>query len=669
MFSKWSLGRKIGVGFGAVLTLLSGVGAWSFLGVSGVEGNAEDVIAGNKLKGLIVQKEVDHLNWANQVGELLSNDNITHLTVQTDPHKCAFGKWYYSDERKAAEEMVPGLAAVLARIEEPHNHLHESAVEIEDHFKQADLSMGTFLQDSKIAHLQWKDKVGSVFMEMEATDLGNVATDPHLCGFGEWLYSDKTRQFAQDNPEFAAIWKKVEAEHSKLHQSARSIDTLLREDEQSDALDVYTETLAPTAHKVLAGIDQFMALNDREVEGMLKAQEIYTQKTLPNLHEVKGLLAEAGQLVTENVMTDEEMLSRAKSTKMGVSILSGVAILLGIVLGGVITRSIVVALGRLVEDLNRGSEQVAVASGQVAQASTDMADGASRQASSLEETSATLEEMASMTRQNASNAREANELTSNLQTVATGGQEAMERMSGAIEKIKTSSDQTANIIKTIDEIAFQTNLLALNAAVEAARAGDAGKGFAVVAEEVRNLAQRSAEAAKDTSDLIAESQNNANGGVAVTHEVTEVLGEIVEGVSRVSELVDAVSNANEEQSQSVGEINRAVSDLDQVTQSNAANAEESASASEELSGQARELKNMVGILESIVNGGDGEPESILMPMDGPVREMRPAAAGARGHRAAPEHWVPSEVASVPAEPLSDSASAVIPLTDDEMIEL
>ncbi len=662
MLSNWSLGKKIGTGFGTILGLLCLVGVWSLLGVGGIVDNATEVIDGNKLKGLIVQREVDHLNWANQVGALITDDAVTELTVQTDPHKCGFGKWYYSQERQEAENFVPGLASILGRIEEPHKNLHDSALEIGNHFRQADLGMANFLQEAKIAHLHWKAKVSGAFLDENINDLAGVTMDPTQCDFGKWLYNAETQEKKTDSPEFAAIWNDVEKNHAHLHHSAKTVDTLLRSYNEDEALAHFNNEIDPAAKKVLKGIDAFMVLDHKEVAGMLKAQEIYATKTSDALNEVKHLLGEAAHLVSENVMTDEEMLSKAQSTKMAVSILSILAVILGVGMGIIITRGIVKALTRVMDDLGRGSEQVTVAAGQVAQASQDMADGASHQASSLEETSATLEEMASMTKENAGNANEANDLTSGLQTVAQTGQDAMGRMTGAIEKIKDSSDQTANIIKTIDEIAFQTNLLALNAAVEAARAGDAGKGFAVVAEEVRNLAQRSAEAAKDTAELIDQSQVNANGGVVVTQEVTEILGEIVSGVSRVSELVEAVSTSNEEQSRSVGEINRAVSQLDQVTQSNAANAEESASASEELSGQARELNGMVETLSSIVNGGNSGTRMLDAT---PARRAKKTSAPT----AAPAAWGQAEVSNIPSGAQASIPAGVIPLTEDEMIEL
>jgi methyl-accepting chemotaxis protein len=238
-------------------------------------------------------------------------------------------------------------------------------------------------------------------------------------------------------------------------------------------------------------------------------------------------------------------------------------------------------------------EQVASASSQVGGSSQDLARGASEQAAALEEVSSGLQEMTAVARQSAANAKEARGMAEGTRTGADRGLTSMQRMSEAMEKIKASSDSTAKIVKTIDEIAFQTNLLALNAAVEAARAGDAGKGFAVVAEEVRNLAMRSAEAAKNTANMIEESVHNAERGTTLNGEVLERLREIAAQAGRVSEVMGEIAVSSEQQTEGIDQISSAVEQMNQVTQQNAAGSEESASASEEMSAQAEELRALV----------------------------------------------------------------------------
>jgi methyl-accepting chemotaxis protein len=254
-------------------------------------------------------------------------------------------------------------------------------------------------------------------------------------------------------------------------------------------------------------------------------------------------------------------------------------------------------LRRALSQVATASQQITVVSSQISSSSQTLSSSAATQASSLEEVSSSLQEMSAMTKQNASNAKEAQVLSEGARNSASKGVDSMKRLSDAIDRIKTSSDATAKIVKTIDEIAFQTNLLALNAAVEAARAGDAGKGFAVVAEEVRNLAMRSAEAAKNTSSLIEESVKNAEGGVSINHEVLTNLREINDQVNKVSEVMSEIASASDQQSQGIDQVTRSVEQMSRITQQNAANSEESAAAVLELNDLALQMQKMVDAFE------------------------------------------------------------------------
>ncbi len=308
-----------------------------------------------------------------------------------------------------------------------------------------------------------------------------------------------------------------------------------------------------------------------------------------------------------------DMRAMIANQRLQTTILVGIAVLLVLgIAGGVgfFVRQLNRSMLNIAAELDAASQQTLGASQQVSASSQALAEGSSEQAAAVEETSSTLEEISSMTKQNADNATKVEKLAQQTQDSTRKGSAAVERMQTAIVSIKHASDQTAKIIKTIDEIAFQTNLLALNAAVEAARAGEAGRGFAVVAEEVRNLAIRSAEAAKETSALIEDSQQRSSQGVVVAGEVAALLGEILETAGHVTSLVAEVAAASTEQYKGVHQISQAVAQMDTVTQSNAATAEETSAAAEELSSQAESLDGTVRRLNGLVRGaGNGAEQA------------------------------------------------------------
>ena len=282
-----------------------------------------------------------------------------------------------------------------------------------------------------------------------------------------------------------------------------------------------------------------------------------------------------------------------------------VTIVLSLVFSVLVSRGIAGPIHRLIAHLNGAAQGLGSASVQVGHASQALAEGASAQAASLEETSASLEEMSAMTQRNTETASRVKELGSQARSAGDAAMGDVQTMDTAMGAIKASGSDIAKIVKTIDEIAFQTNILALNAAVEAARAGGAGAGFAVVADEVRRLAQRCAEAAKETAAKVEDAVQKSAKGAEISGLVARSLAEIVGKARQVDELAGEVASASREQSQGIAQVNTAVAQMDKVTQANAASAEESASAAEEMTAQAEALKEAVTELLRMVDGSRG----------------------------------------------------------------
>ena len=336
-------------------------------------------------------------------------------------------------------------------------------------------------------------------------------------------------------------------------------------------------------------------------------------------------------------------------TLITMAAITGGGLLVGLLLMWGIGQGVSRPLKRVIDGLSDASDQVTSASTEVSSTSQQLAEGSSEQAASIEETSSSLEEMSSMTRRNAENAGQADSLMKEASQVVASANSMMKDLRAAMDRISNASDETAKIIKTIDEIAFQTNLLALNAAVEAARAGEAGAGFAVVADEVRNLAMRAAEAAKSTAGLIEGNISNIKNGSEMVVTTDEAFDQVAESVKKVGELLNEIASASSDQAQGVDQINRAIGEMDKVTQQNSASAEESAAAAEELSAQAETMKGMVGELVVMVESSKSRT---------PTKPRRTKGA---------KKAITAGLAPKPAKPAQDkdaNAQNLIPFDDD-----
>jgi methyl-accepting chemotaxis protein len=364
------------------------------------------------------------------------------------------------------------------------------------------------------------------------------------------------------------------------------------------ALLVKINEAADSAWPVIDEVVQ-LSLNNKDAEA--KALILTDVKTaiaqwVGYVNELKNY---SSQLNGETIAEAQQTYYNSRAIQF---ILIVISMILGLTMSYIITLSITKPMSSIAIRISEGAGQVAAASSQLSASSGQLSQGSAEQASAIEETSSTLQESASMMAQNTANTKQAAQLSEQAKESANKGSAEMQQMMDSIQEIKKSSDQIAKIIKVIDDIAFQTNILALNAAIEAARAGEAGMGFAVVAEEVRNLAGRSAQAAKDTTSIIETNIQLSDNGVAMAEKVRDALNEITIQSKKVSELMDEITAASQEQVQGIEQVNKAISQVETVTQQNAANAEESASAAEELNAQAESMKQIVAGLSELVNG-------------------------------------------------------------------
>jgi methyl-accepting chemotaxis protein len=603
---KLKLSTKLISGFLLVALIAAGIGIVGYFNLDTMKGyvNEIGVVRMPSLKGLfLIKQNLGAING--NIGSLnnpnLSADQRAILIKRVEQAYAEYKKGMdiYEPLPQTPEEAVTWKETVAA--------LDELRKVNDEFFVMCDkLNTADILNPAELSgnierfqgdHFRLITKVTDLVLHGKEFNKGD---DHTACAFGKWLSAFQTKNSSVTEAIQIAL-----PVHQKFHELIHQVKEVAKTDPaQSQKLIGDIEEQARTVDAGLERLQDEVA----KVDALYKEMGRHLSTTIQNCQDKTYTLLD--KVIDINVQIGDETVKAATSDAQSADVIMltslGIGVVVALSLGVFLSLGITRPINHIVKGLRDGAQQVASASTQVSSASQSLAEGATEQAAGLEETSSSLEEMSSMTKQNADNAQQANTLATEAKKAANNGSEAMERMGSAIEDIKKSSDETAKIIKVIDEIAFQTNLLALNAAVEAARAGEAGKGFAVVAEEVRNLAMRSAEAAKNTSNLIEQSVNNSRNGVQICSEVKKALDEIVDSIGKTTDLVGEIAAASNEQAQGVNQINTSVSQMDKVTQQNAANAEESASASEELSGQAESMNQVVDQLVALVNGSSAQ---------------------------------------------------------------
>jgi methyl-accepting chemotaxis protein len=414
------------------------------------------------------------------------------------------------------------------------------------------------------------------------------------------------KELTEKSAQLSGIYKEYEALIDEPEERTAYDQLTLRRNAYRD---MRTKVLTLSRSHVVAQVLQADSALNNELYPVYK-QYVAALRSMVDDSRAKGTRA------------SDEIRRAVMQTRLTVLVGVLAAIAVGLATAFLITRSTSGVLGAVASELADGAGQVSSASGEISNASQSLAQSSSELAASIEETSATLEEISSMTKRNAESAGTAREVANQTRVAAETGTTGMQSMTSAMDAIKASSVNTAKIIRTIDDIAFQTNLLALNAAVEAARAGEAGAGFAVVAEEVRSLAQRSTQAARETSEKIQDSIQKSEHGVSISSQVAKTLEEIVTHARRVDALVAEIASASKEQSQGVDQVVIAVQQMEKVTQNTAAGAEECASAAEQLNAQAIAQDSMVGRLRSLA-GTTSHVDHSASPED----ENNPAPTG------------------------------------------
>jgi methyl-accepting chemotaxis protein len=611
-----SIGKKLGVGFGAVLSLLAFISGYNYLGLTEVDHlshETQEMAAENQF---VLEKTIDHLNWVSKLSDLVFKEDVHSIDIQTDDHQCGFGKWLYGEGAKQLAAENEEIGHLIEAIKAPHRRLHQSAAKITETFVDFDRALDALLAERWIDHLSWANDLAKSVLT-GAPFKGGL--DPKACAFGKWYHA-----YQPSNPSLAKLLQGWEAPHDRLHATARKIKERLDQNDLNGARAIYQQETLPTLEDLNVQYEKTMGWIDASVEKLVASQEIFHHETLPALEETKSILNQLRERFDHSFEGAEaQMMENIDSEISATLILALAALLLGILAAafiargitrpiakgvdfakamseGDLTQSLAIAqedevgvlakalntmagnLRKMFQEISAGVDTLSSSSTELSAISQQMATGAEQTSGKSDQVAAAAEEMSANMNSVAAASEQA---STNVQMVAaaaeqmsatigeiTGNTEKGRLITGdAVVKAKSVSTRVAELGKaaldvgkvteTINEISEQTNLLALNATIEAARAGEAGKGFAVVANEIKELAKQTADATQDIRLKIEGIQGTTEGTVTEINQIETVINEINAIVATIATAVEEQSTSTKEVASNVNQAAQGIQDV------------------------------------------------------------------------------------------------------------